>query len=134
MGSRLSTNRYLLRVVYYPWLVLPYPVRRIVTIAGIWGLRFVSRVRGIHRLSSLTPPDKLFSLSFWGVPNISQAEYSLTVDGSVGHPLTLSLEELKSLPAVERQVTMDCVGGSRNIAQKSARIMIPSMPGPPIDV
>ena len=43
------------------------------------------------------------------------ASYALVIDGSVQNPLTLSLEELKALPAVERKVTLDCVGGSRNV-------------------
>ena len=57
----------------------------------------------------------MFVLSFWGVPHVTLETYSLTIDGSVRHSMTLSLEELKGLSVVERQVTLDCVGGTRNI-------------------
>ena len=116
LGTRLSTNRYMLRVVYYPWILLPYPVRRLVASAGIWGLQLLRRTRGTHRRQELTPPDKMFALSFWGVPDVDTTDYVLTVDGNVRTPLRLSLEELKGLDTVERPVTLDCVGGSRNNA------------------
>ena len=45
---------------------------------------------------------------------MSESGYALTVDGSVGSPLRLGMDELKVLAAVERPVTLDCVGGSRN--------------------
>ncbi len=111
---RLSENRFLLRSIYYPWILLPYPARRVVTIAGIWILLLFKRVRGIHRRSNLTPMEKMFTLSFWGIPHLSPAEYTLTICGAIQNILTLSLDDLKSLPPVEREVTLDCVGGSRN--------------------
>ena len=113
-GARLSTNRFLLRAIYYPWVALPYPARRVVTSVGIRALLLLRRARGIERQVDLTPPEKTFSLSFWGIPRLDPGEYALTVSGSVRSPLTLSLEELKSLAVVERQVSLDCVGGSRN--------------------
>ena len=111
---RLSTNRLMLRAIYYPWIILPYPIRRAVTAVGIWWLLLWKRAMGIHRRQHLTPPDKMFTLSFWGVPHVNSATYALRVDGSVRSPLTLTLAELKSYPAVERPVTLDCVGGLRN--------------------
>ena len=113
IGTRLSTNRHLLRAIYFPWILLPYPVRRVVTIGGVWALQTLRRARRVHRQSSPTAPEKMFTLSFWGVPNIDQDEYVLRVGGSVSSPFDLSLEELKGSPAVEREVTLDCVGGSR---------------------
>ena len=74
----------------------------------------LKRARGIHRRQRLTRADKLFSLSFWGVPRISPDDYTLTIDGKVSNPLTLSLEELQSFDAIEREVALDCVGGIRN--------------------
>ena len=112
--ARLQTNRHLLRLVYYPWIVLPRRPRRAATIAGVWGLQVFKRARGIHRRWEPTSPSKLFSLSFWGVPRVNVATYTLTVDGSVERPATFTLAEIQDLPAVERDVSLDCVNGSRN--------------------
>lgn len=110
------TNRYLLRAIYFPWIALPYPARRAVTIAGVWWLQTWRRARGIYKRDMPTPIPKMFSLSFWGVPRIDTSDYILRVDGEVRNQLSLSLEDLKGLPAVERQVILDCVGSSRNIS------------------
>ena len=104
----------MLRVIYYPWILLPYPVRKVVTAAGIWSFLLLRRLKRTDRRTDATPVKKLFTLSFWGVPRVDAAAYTLTVDGTVGRPLRLSLDELKALPQVERPVTLDCVGGSRN--------------------
>lgn len=116
LRTRLSTNRYLLRIIYYPWIVLPYPARRLVSIAGVWFLQYISRLRGTRRQQDLTPSEKLFDLSFWGVPHLDPSGYSLTIEGSVRSPFTLSLEDLKQFPAVERTIILDCVGGGRNVS------------------
>ena len=113
--TRLKTNRHLLRLAYYPWVVLPTRPRRAASIAGVWWLQVFKRARGIHRRWEPTPPSKMFSLSFWGVPQVDVTTYTLTVDGSVERPTTLTLPELQGLPVVDREVTLDCVGGSRNI-------------------
>src|SRR5713226_2861242 len=41
------------------------------------------------------------------------ADWRLRVDGLVGRPLELTLEELRSRPAVRRIVTMECAGNGR---------------------
>ena len=41
--------------------------------------------------------------------------FVLTVDGKVNRPLSLSLDDLRDYPVVDRQVTLDCVGGLQNI-------------------
>ena len=112
--NRLLTSRLFLRAVYYPWIALPYPARRLAVSAGIWVFLLMKRARGIHRRRGLTSADRMFTLSFWGVPSVNPSEYHLALDGSVQRSSTLGLGELKSLPAVERQVTLDCVGGLRN--------------------
>ena len=115
-GSRLLTNRYLVRAIIYPWLTLPRPARGAVTVAGLWWLHKWRRARGIHKRDMPTSIPKMFSLSFWGVPHIDAGEYVLRVDGEVRDQLSLPLEELKGLPAVERQVILDCVGTPRNVS------------------
>ncbi len=113
--TSLLTNRILLKAIWAPWIILPYPVRKRVTTDGIRSLLYLKRVMGIYRQADLTPPKKIFTLSFWGVPRLDPELFSLTVDGHVAHPLSLSFDDLKSYPVVDRQVTLDCVGGLRNI-------------------
>lgn len=40
--------------------------------------------------------------------------FTLTVDGEVDRPLSLSYDELVALPATERSVSLSCFKGSRN--------------------
>ena len=42
-------------------------------------------------------------------PDIDPAEWRLSVGGLVDHPLTLTYEDLKSLPMVERYQTLECI-------------------------
>ena len=113
--TSLLTNRILLKAIWVLWIILPYPVRKRVTTDGVRTLLYLKRVMGIYRQADLTPPKKIFTLSFWGVPRLDPEQFSLTVDGQVAHPLSLSFDDLRSYPMVDRQVTLDCVGGLRNI-------------------
>ena len=113
--TSLLTNRILLKAIWVLWIILPYPVRKRVTTDGVRTLLNLKRVMGIYRQADLTPTKKIFTLSFWGVPRLDPEQFSLTVDGQVAHPLSLSFDDLKSYPVVNRQVTLDCVGGLRNI-------------------
>lgn len=63
---------------------------------------------------ALTAMDQLGILSFWGVPEIAMENYRLAVEGEVEQALSLSLEQIQSLPGVTRQVRQECVGGFRN--------------------
>src|SRR5919107_2440102 len=38
---------------------------------------------------------------------------TLTVGGAVEHPTTLTLDDLRALPSVERAVTLECAGNGR---------------------
>ena len=113
--TRLLTNRILLRAIWLPWILLPYPLRKWVTSSGIWALLLLKRAMGVQRRNAPTPTRNLFTLSFWGVPRIAPERFTLTVDGTVNCPLSLSLNDLKNFPVVDRQVTLDCVGGPRNV-------------------
>ncbi len=118
MLTWLLTNRWLLRAIWLPWIMLPLPVRKRATTAGIWALRSLKRPVGDLRpreRQAPTPPKKLFTLSFWGVPRISPERYALMIDGMVDSPLNLSLDALRNYPVVDRQVTLDCVGGLQNV-------------------
>ncbi|PKB78841.1 MAG: hypothetical protein BZY88_16390 [SAR202 cluster bacterium Io17-Chloro-G9] len=70
----LLTNRILLKGIWLPWILLPYPIRKPVTCAGIWVL-LLKRALGTHRQQELTPTKKLFTLSFWGVPRIAPEQF-----------------------------------------------------------
>ena len=62
--TRLITNRILLKAIWALWIVLPYPVRKRVTTEGIRVLLVLKRTMGIFRQVELTPPSKIFTLSF----------------------------------------------------------------------
>ena len=112
--TRLKTNRHLLRLAYYPWVVLPRRPRRAVSIAGVWWLQVFKRARGIHRRSEPTPPSKMFSLSFWGVPQVDVTTYTLTVDGAVERSTTLTLAEIPRPPALRCPRPLVCLGARPN--------------------
>ncbi len=107
-------NRWALRVCYYPWRVLPYPLRRLGTAGYILLSLWLKRMLKVDSQDALTDMDQQGTLSFWGVPEVALENSRLVVEGEVEQALSLSLEQLQSLPAVTRQVRLDCVGGFRN--------------------
>lgn len=111
---RLSTNRRILRVLYYGWIAFPLPIRKPLTALGILALLGAKKLTGVNRRHGPTPTHRVQSLSFWGVPPVDLETYTLRVDGLVNNPAELSFQDLLSLPSVERQIRMDCVGGFRN--------------------
>jgi len=112
--TRLLTNRILLKAIWVIWIALPYPVRKRVTTEGIRVLLVLKRAIGIFRQVELTPPGKIFTLSFWGDPHLDSEQFNLTVEDRVARSLSISFGALKTYPVVDRQITMDCVGGLRN--------------------
>ena len=114
MLTTILTNRILLKAIWAIWITLPYPVRKRVTTEGIRVLLVLKRAMGIFRQVELTPSSKIFTLSFWGVPHLDPAQFNLTVEGRVARSLSISFGALKTYPVVDRQITMDCVGGLRN--------------------
>ncbi len=77
--TRLLTNRILLKAIWVIWIALPYPVRKRVTTEGIRVLLVLKRAIGIFRQVELTPPGKIFTLSFWGGPHLDSEQFNLTV-------------------------------------------------------
>ena len=64
-----------------------------------------------------TPVDSFYRVDISLVtPQIDAASWSLTIDGMVDHPLTLTYDELLAMPLIERDITLTCVsnevGGS----------------------
>jgi DMSO/TMAO reductase YedYZ molybdopterin-dependent catalytic subunit len=61
----------------------------------------------------VTPIGMHYVLVHFDVPAIDAAAHELRVDGRVRRPLTLTLEDLRSRPAVAMPVMMQCAGGGR---------------------
>jgi DMSO/TMAO reductase YedYZ molybdopterin-dependent catalytic subunit len=111
---KAGSNRRSLRILYYIWVAFPCPLRRGVTALFIMGVLLMKKLLQVDNQNSLTPMDKLGTLSFWGVPDVPLETYRLEVEGAVEQPLSFSFEEIRAMPSVTRQVRQDCVGGFRN--------------------
>jgi DMSO/TMAO reductase YedYZ molybdopterin-dependent catalytic subunit len=62
--------------------------------------------------SPITPNDDFYVTSYQSPPTIRVKEWSLSVDGSVERPMTLTYDELLAKPAVSQIVTLECVGNT----------------------
>ncbi len=64
--------------------------------------------------SQVVTPNELFFLRSHGdAPAVDPAAFRLTIDGLVRHPLTLSLDDLRALPARSFTATLECAGNRR---------------------
>ena len=63
--------------------------------------------------SFITPNNLFYVRSHMPVPQIDPAGWMLKIGGEVNSPISLSLDELKSLPAVTVTVTLECAGNGR---------------------
>lgn len=61
-------------------------------------------------IERVTATDDLFVLAHLGVPRIDPARWSLTIDGLVRRPLTLTLEALKARPRTIIEAVHQCCG------------------------
>jgi sulfane dehydrogenase subunit SoxC len=61
----------------------------------------------------VTPIGLHYLLTHYDIPDVDIGSWRLEVDGLVGQPLSLSLDELRARPAVEIAVTMECAGNGR---------------------
>src|SRR5262245_43709486 len=61
----------------------------------------------------VTPVGLHYVLVHYDIPAVDLATFRLSVDGDVGRPLSLTLDELRALPAVEVVSTMECAGNGR---------------------
>ena len=60
-----------------------------------------------------TPVNDTFIVSHYNTPTLDAATWRLNVIGNAGRPVTLTLDELKRRPRVDRTVTFEC-GGNRD--------------------
>ncbi|MFQ6013229.1 MAG: molybdopterin-dependent oxidoreductase [Thermoplasmata archaeon] len=98
------------------YLAFPYPARRILTVLGLMAALvlkpWINRGRPFP-----TTRDRLYTLSFWGVPALDATRYRLHVHGQTVRELALSLSDLEGLADTDREVVLDCVGGTRNVVR-----------------
>jgi sulfane dehydrogenase subunit SoxC len=85
-------------------------------------LRLAARNHGLPLEAlayDVTPAGLHYLLIHYDIPVVDPGRWRLTVDGQVGRDLSLSLEDLRSRPAVTHAVTLECAGNGR--AQLSPR-------------
>lgn len=63
----------------------------------------------------ITPTGLHYLLVHFDIPVVDAPTWQLVVDGLVRTPLTLSLDDIKSRPAVRQPVTMECAGNGRGL-------------------
>jgi DMSO/TMAO reductase YedYZ molybdopterin-dependent catalytic subunit len=63
--------------------------------------------------SYLTPTGLFYIRSHFPVPALDRASYQLKIDGAVKNPVTLSYDELRSMPSETHVATLECAGNSR---------------------
>jgi len=72
-------------------------------------------ISAYHRVNGFPPPDQ----EYVGMAASGFADYRLDVGGLVGHPLSLSLAELRSLGEQSQTVKHNCIQGWTAVAQWS---------------
>jgi DMSO/TMAO reductase YedYZ molybdopterin-dependent catalytic subunit len=65
----------------------------------------------------VTPVGLHYLLTHYDIPEVDPEAWRLEVDGLVERPLSLSLDELRSRPAVEEVVTLECAGNGRALVE-----------------
>jgi DMSO/TMAO reductase YedYZ molybdopterin-dependent catalytic subunit len=70
----------------------------------------------------ITPVDRFFVRTHVYTPRVDIGQWRLTVDGDVTSALTLTMDDLQRMPAVELVSVLECAGNGRGFYE-------PSMPG-----
>jgi len=58
----------------------------------------------------ITPTSELYRQSYSTTPAVDTASWRLVIDGLVENPISLTLDEIKAMPAVEEVRTLECIG------------------------
>ncbi|MEE9593451.1 MAG: molybdopterin-dependent oxidoreductase [Thermoplasmata archaeon] len=105
-----------LGLLHSMYLAFPYPLRRVVTVLGLMTVLllkpWINRNRPIP-----TTRDRLYTLSFWGVPSVDAGRFQLRVHGEVARDRSFTLPDLEGLTDTNQEVVLDCVGGTRNVVR-----------------
>ena len=59
-----------------------------------------------------TPPDQFFAIKHYNLPELSEQDWTLEIDGLVAQPITLTLSDLKARTRQEVAFTIECSGNS----------------------
>lgn len=62
----------------------------------------------------ITPQDQVFNVSHYGIPEFDAENAALEITGLVENPQTLTMEELRSRPAADQLMTLECSGNGAN--------------------
>ena len=62
---------------------------------------------------AITPVGLHYLLTHFDIPPVDPLTWRLRVDGNVAETLSLSLDDLRAMPATTRVVTMECAGNGR---------------------
>lgn len=81
-------------------------------VRNVWPEHYETSLEALGR-SWITRNDRFFVRSHFPVPDLDPASYHLEVTGLVRTPLSLSLAEVRALPAVEATHTLECAGNGR---------------------
>src|SRR6266545_3987122 len=79
-------------------------------------LRLATRNHGLPLEAlayDVTPAGLHYLLVHYDIPVVDSAEWTLTIAGCVGRELSLSIDDLRSRPAVTLPVTLECAGNGR---------------------
>jgi len=68
----------------------------------------------------ITPIEHFFVRSHVSVPKVELAQWQLKIDGHVSTALSLSMADLRKMPAVELVSVLECAGNGRSFYQPSA--------------
>src|SRR5688572_16257110 len=63
--------------------------------------------------SFITPNDLFYVRSHIPVPQVDPSTWTLKIGGEVNSPISLSLDEIKKLPATTVTMTLECAGNGR---------------------
>src|SRR5262245_60962252 len=63
----------------------------------------------------VTPLGLHYTLSHFDIPRLDAQTFRLAVGGRVGRGLTLTLNEIRSLPERTQRVTLECAGNGRGL-------------------
>ncbi|MCH8044821.1 MAG: sulfite oxidase [Planctomycetes bacterium] len=58
----------------------------------------------------ITPQDQVFSVQHYGTPKVDAKKHTLEISGLVEKPMTLTMDQLQSLPKEDRLMTLECSG------------------------
>ena len=62
----------------------------------------------------ITPPERFFVRTHVYVPTVNANDWKLKVEGAVGTPLTLAMDDLRRMPAVDLVAVTECAGTGRS--------------------